>query len=205
MLHSPTALRSAFDHLGEAYIEFASELTEADLERAGLGEWNVRELLAHAIRAFSTTTAYLDASPSVDFVINTAGEYYRTALSSSPTLHADVAERGRVAGEALRHDPFGVVRSTVESACARVGLADDDAIVCTFAGQIPLLPYLATRIVESGVHLLDLHDALDRDIDLDPTVAEIVVITLVEAGNAYQVIRGLTGRRGLPVDFNILG
>jgi hypothetical protein len=121
-----------------------------------------------------------------------------------PNLHAGVAERGRIAAEGLRTDVAGVVRSTVEAACARVGLADDNAMVSLAASQMSLMSYLPTRIVEGAVHLLDLHDALGRDLDLDPVVAEIVLLTLVEISDARQVIRALTGRRDLPAGFNVL-
>lgn len=204
MLHSGVEIRAAFDRLGEAYIELAADLTAEEFGLPGLGEWTVRELLGHGVRAFSTAAAYLDAAPAGDFMIRTAGEYYRVALRSSPTLHADVAARGHLAGDELRDDPAGTVRSIVEAACARVGLADDDTIVNVFAGRIPLLEYLLTRIVEAGVHLLDLYAALDRDVVLGATVDEIVVLTLVEAGDANQVIRALTGRVDLPSGFNIL-
>jgi hypothetical protein len=204
VLHSSLALRTAFDYLGTEYIDFAAGLTHDELEQPGLGEWNVRELLAHALRAFGLAGAYLDAKPSTDFIIHSSGEYYRAVLGMGPNLHADVAERGRVAAEGLRSDVAGVVRSTVEAACARVGLADDNAMVSTPAAQMSLLAYLPTRIVEGAVHLLDLHEALSRELDLDPVVAEIVLLTLVEIGDARQVIRALTGRRDLPVGFNVL-
>ena len=204
MLHSGLEIRAAFDRLGGAYVELAADLTSVVLELPGLGEWTVRDLLGHGVRAFSTVAAYLDAAPSGDFTIRTAGEYYRVALNNSPTVHADVAARGRQAGSELRDNPADTVRSIIESACARVGLADDDKFVNVFAGRIPLLEYLLTRVVEAGVHLLDLYAALGRDIELGVTVNEIVVLTLVEAGDANQVIRALTGRGDLPSGFNIL-
>ena len=204
MLHSGTALRTSFDHLGEAYIELAASLSNEELQRHGLGEWNVRELIAHALRAFSTASLYLDASPSIDFTMHTSADYYHRVLTGNPALHAEIAERGRVAAAALHDDLVGVVRSTVEAACVRVGLAPDDAIVSTPFGQIALLPYLATRILEAGVHLLDLQRALGRDDDLDPTVAEIVALTLITAGDVPHLIRGLSGRDDLPAGFNVL-
>lgn len=204
MLHTSTAIRTAFDHLGESYIRLASDLTPEQVELAGLGEWNVRELLGHGIRAFSTAGTYLDASPTVDFTVYSAGEYYHRALSGGPSLHADVAARGHAAGDALRENLVGVVKSTVESACARVGLASDDDVVNTPMGQLSLLVYLATRIVEGGVHMLDLQRAVGIDAHLDPTVAEIVVLTLVDAGDIEQVILAITGRIALPIGFNIL-
>lgn len=197
-------MRTAFDHLAETYIRLAGDLTPEQLELPGLGEWNVRELLGHGIRAFSTAGTYLDADPVVDFTMYSAGEYYRRALSGGPSLHADVAARGRAAGDALRDDMLGVVRSILESACARVGLASDEAMVNTPMGQLSLLVYLATRIVEAGVHLLDLQRAIGIHAHLDPTVAEIAVLTLVDAGDIDQVILGLTGRVGFPTGFNIL-
>lgn len=205
MLHTSTAIRTAFDDLAETYIRLAGDLTAEQLELPGLGEWNVRELLGHGICAFSTAGTYLDAAPIADFTMYSAGEYYRRALSGGPSLHADVAARGHAAGDALRDDLVGVVRSTLEGACARVGQASDDDVVNTPIGQLSLVVYLATRIVEGGVHLLDLQRAIGVDAHLDPTVAEIVVLTLVEAGDIEQVILAITGRIALPVGYNILG
>ncbi|MUH51169.1 MAG: hypothetical protein F2789_08155 [Actinobacteria bacterium] len=197
-------MRTAFDHLGEAYIRLAADMSDEQFDLPGLGEWNVRELFAHAIRAYSTAATYLDAAPSSEVILYSAAEYYHTVLNGGPGLHAQVAARGHAAGEEMRDDPVGKVRSTIEAACVRVGLADDDAPVYTPFGQIALIDFLATRVVEAGVHMLDLQRALGLDDDLESTAAEIVVVALVAAGDAHQVIRALTGRGDLPADFNIL-
>ena len=207
MLHDAAALRSSFDHLGQQYIEFTRSLTEDALALPGLGEWTVRELLGHAIRAFSTAAHYLDAPATKDHRMRTPGEYYRGVLASSPGIHADVAERGKQAGAALGDDPgdvAGTVSTIVEAARARVAAADDDADVNTFAGQISLLSYLATRIVEGGVHLLDLQRAVGRPVGLDPHSAQIVLLTLAETGDVTTLILALAGRSQLPPGYNVL-
>jgi hypothetical protein len=210
MLHDSAALRTAFDQLGEQYIDFVRSISNEALTMPGLDDWTVRELLGHALRAFSTAAQYLDATPASNFRMHTAGEYYRTAFASNPMIHAEVAERGRQAGAALGSADAGIaeiaeiVEVTIRAACARVGAADDDADVNTFVGQIRLMPYLSTRIVEAGVHLLDLQRAVGARVGLDAVSAQIIVLTLTETGDVTQVILMLTGRSDVPSGFNVL-
>ena len=204
MLYSAAAVRTAFDELGQQYIELSMSLTPAQLELAGLGQWSVRQLLGHAIRAFSTAAANLDATPTVEFAVHTPGDYYRAAFSSGPTIHAEIAERGVHAGIALGPDVAATVSSTVTKARARIRAADDDDIVNHFTGRIPFVAYLATRVVEAGVHLLDLQRALGLPVAIDPGSAAIVLLTLASTGDVNQMILALTGRGDLPAGFNVL-
>lgn len=207
MLHDAAAVRAAFDHLGEQYIELTRSLDDADLAKPGLGQWTLRDLIAHAVRAFSTAAANLDATRSIEFTIHTAGEYFRTTFASSPNIHAEIAERGVRAGNELGADAAAVaatVERIITQACARVGDADDNSIVNHLVGQVPFVPYLATRVVEAGVHLLDVQRALGRPAELDRTTADIVLLTLAETGDVNQIILSITGRARLPPDYNVL-
>ncbi|MEO7397478.1 MAG: maleylpyruvate isomerase N-terminal domain-containing protein [Ilumatobacteraceae bacterium] len=206
MLHAASALRSVFALLGAQYIELSRTLTNEDLARPGLTGWTVQELLGHALRAFSTLESYLDAAPSTDVTMDGAGDYYRTVLAD-PTIHADVAERGRQAGAALgtsAAEVASIVETTVSTALARVDAADDHDDVNTFAGRIGLPAYLATRIVEAGVHLLDLQRAVGAPVNLDAATIEMVLVTLAEVGDATAIVLALTGRGALPTGFNVL-
>ena len=113
MLHDAAAVRAAFDDLGLQYIELAKSLHDSDLGLAGLGQWTVRDLLAHGVRAFSTAAANLDAARTLEFAIHTAGEYYRTTFASSPTIHAEIAERGVRAGNELGADAVSYTHLTL--------------------------------------------------------------------------------------------
>lgn len=203
MLHDAMPVRTAFDRLGRAYIDFARNLSTEDLLGPGLGEWSVRELLGHALRAFSTVAAYLDAPPTTGRRLTRASDYY-AAILTTPAVHEGVAERGRLAGVELGEHPADVVDATITAACARVVAASVDADVSTVVGQMALEPYLGTRIVEAGVHLLDLQRAVRMDVGLDPLSAEIVLHVLSERVEPTELILALTGRIDLPSGYNVL-
>ena len=88
---------------------------------------------------------------------------------------------------------------------ARVAATADDEPVNTFAGQITLSEYLATRVVEIGVHTLDLQRATGQLMELHPETSAVVLSVLTQLASPAPLILALTGRRSLPTDFNVLG
>ena len=204
MLQHPAAVRAAFDEGAATLLSTLRAITPEYWDRAGaLGEWTTRELAAHTLRAFVTIEGYLAAAPATDRVLSDAPEYYATVLSD-PTVHQGVASRARQAGRQLT-DPLGEAEATIERVLAQVAATADDEPVNTFAGQITLIEYLATRVVELGVHTLDLQRATGQHPQMHPDTAAIVLSVLIQLSSSLPVILALSGRAPLPDNFNALG
>ncbi|HQZ34118.1 MAG TPA: maleylpyruvate isomerase N-terminal domain-containing protein [Ilumatobacteraceae bacterium] len=204
MLQHPAAVRAAFEEGAATLLRALRAVTPEYWDRPGaLGEWTTRELTAHALRAFITVEAYLTAEPANDRVLADAAEYYSTVLSD-PTAHQGVAVRGRQAGRQLI-DPVGEAEATTERVLAQIAATADDEPVNTFAGQITLIEYLATRVVELGVHTLDIQRATGQFAELHRDTSSVVLAVLVQLAAPVPVILALSGRAPLPDNFNVLG
>lgn len=191
--------RSTYRTAARAFADLVDDVPDRAWSLPALGVWDVRALVGHTCRALTRVVDYLDR-PADTIACTTAAEYFVTALGrADERLHADVAERGVAAGNALGDDPAAAVRRQLAAVEDALGRADDP-VVSTFAGGMRLGVYLETRVFELTVHTLDLADALDRDPDLPPEALELTLHTLlavgVLAGRAPEVIRLLTGRRG---------
>jgi hypothetical protein len=203
MLHDPAAVRAAYDDAAASFLHTLGAMEPHHWELPGLGVLSVRELAAHTIRAFTTVEMYLNAEPTVDRVMADAGDYYRTVLSD-PGIHGQVASRARTAGAQLT-DPVGEAEVTVQRVLALVAGAGDDDPVNTFVGQIVLSEYLATRVVELGVHTLDLQRATGQLAALAGSSSEVILAVLTALAQPVPLILALTGRAALPTEYNVLG
>ena len=204
MLQHPAAVRAAFEEGSATLLRALRDITPEYWDRRGaLGDWSTRELTAHTLRAFVTIEGYLEAAPATDRVLADAAEYYATALSD-PTAHQGVAARARKAGRQLI-DPVGEAEATIERVLAQIAATADDEPVNTFAGQITLIEYLATRVVELGVHTLDIQRATGQMAELHPDTSAVVLAVLTQLTSPVPIILALTGRAPLPADFNALG
>ena len=203
MLQHPAAVRAAFEEGARTLLTTLHGITPEWWDRRGaLGDWTTRELTAHTLRAFLTVEGYLKAEPHSDRILSDAAEYYAVALSD-PTAHQGVAARARQAGRQLI-DPLGEAEATIEQVLALVAATADDEPVNTFAGQITLIEYLATRVVELGVHTLDLQRATGQHPELHPDTSAVVLSVLTQLAAPVPVILALTGRAPLPPEFNAL-
>jgi uncharacterized protein (TIGR03083 family) len=186
-------------------VAVVADIAEGQWDQPALGEWSVRELVAHASRAYTTIEQYLAPLGTID--IASAADYFRIALSA-PDVNAAVAERGRAEATQMGDDPLAEVRRRREVALSLLTSAPLGAVAVTFVGTMGLADYLATRVVELTVHTLDLCDALGRD-DEPPESAGLLslqVIAAVAAGHSQAVLlRALTGRRDLPGGFSAFG
>ncbi len=204
MLQHPAAVRAAFEEGSSTLMRTLRAITPEFWDRPGaLGDWTTRELAAHALRAYITIEGYLGAPPITDRVLADAVEYYAAALSD-PGVHQGVATRARQAGRQLI-DPVGEAEATIERVLALVAATADDEPVNTFAGQITLAEYLATRVVEIGAHTLDLQRATGQLAELHSNTSAVVLSVLVQLASPVPLILALTGRAALPAGYNALG
>lgn len=203
MLHDPAQVRAGFEQGAHTFLETMRAIDDGDWDKFGaLGDWNVRQLAAHAMRAFVTVDGYLSAPPTVDRVIPDAVEYYRIVLND-PTVHQGVSARAKQASRQII-DPLGEAEAVVARVLGVVAGSGDDDRVNTFAGSMTLIEYLATRVVEIGVHTLDLQRATRQHPSLHPDTSAVVLSVLTELASPVSLILALTGRESLPDGHNVL-
>lgn len=170
----------------------------------GLGEWDVRSLVGHTSRALLTVEAYLDR-PADRVEVGSAVAYFLRARTMADD--ATVAERGRLAGEALGTDPAAVA-GIATRVLARLEGCDGEEVVTTIAGGMRLAAYLPTRTFELVVHTADLAAAIG--VPAEPPAGpaaqalELATRLAVEAGTAAPLLRAITGREGLPAGWSVL-
>jgi hypothetical protein len=128
----------------------------------GLGEWDIRALVGHTSRALLTVEKYLD-QPADFAEIDTPAGYFRA--TGAAATDADVAERGRAAGNALGPHPHAAVAQIVQRVVPLVEGRQPDELISTIAGGMRLDAYLPTRTFELTVHTIDLETALGQHPD----------------------------------------
>jgi uncharacterized protein (TIGR03083 family) len=168
-----------------------------DWEAPGLGEWTVRELVAHTLRAYTTIETYLDATPTDDPVLPDATQYYRAAMRV-PGVHAGVAARGHEGGRALT-DPVAQAAAISTRVLARAGETPGDRLTQCIAGRIAFTDYLRTRTVELAVHTLDLQAALGAPRRMPAEVVAQCLDVLEPLADPVELLLSITGRAHLYV------
>lgn len=196
-----------FETASRGFREIVAQIGTDQLSQHGLGEWDVRALLGHASRAFVTIESYLMDDASGDVAVEDAAAYYRLAAASAG-LAADVAERGRAAGEALGDDPCAAVVEIVDRVTSLVGSTPDDARVRTPAGEMRLSDYLGTRAFEVTVHGIDLALATGQPIPAALSDAAAPAIDLcgriADPPARVALLMTLTGRQPLASEFSVV-
>jgi len=200
------AVREAFRDECARLGEVLRGLSEADLDRpTDCRPWRVRELLAHVRTGVGRLAGMLAAPAPPRAEVDAAG--YFGAAKFTPEVDAARVDSGRreareLDGPALVADFDRAWRATD----AAVAAAPPDRVVRTRHGDaMSLTEFLRTRVVEVGVHGLDLAAALDREPWLTPTAARVVAELLTggrpvppELGwDRLTLIRKTTGRSPL--------
>ena len=187
-------------------LDIFEKIPDSKWEEPGLGEWTVRELAAHTIRAWRTTLSYLDEALSADEPIP-AETYFAQALTG-PDVHVGVMLRGRDDARSLA-DPSATAKSIAREALQRVANETNDRLVPSRFGPLPLPEYLRTRAFELTVHGLDLARAAGVDIPASAAQHIHAATKLaIEVAAARQLslpaLLALTGRESLPEGFTVL-
>jgi uncharacterized protein (TIGR03083 family) len=201
--------RDWFDTAADGLLAVADVVRNDDLQRPGLGEWDVRSLLGHTSRSFLTIEGYLATEPGDVGHLADAAAYYRAA--STATAHADpsaITERGRAAGRDLGDRPAAQVRAIADRVRALVRSTPDDVPVATPFGTMTLLGYLPTRAFELTVHGIDLARAIDQDVPpalVDASAPATALCGAIASGEArVAALMALTGRTDLPPGFSVV-
>ncbi|WFF00281.1 maleylpyruvate isomerase N-terminal domain-containing protein [Micromonospora sp. WMMD964] len=198
--------RAAFSAECVRLTEVLADLVDADLDRpTDCPPWTVRELIAHIHTGVGRLADMLAASAPTRAEVDAAGYFSRAKFT--PQVDADRIAGGR--RDALQVDR-GALAAEVERAWrateAGVAAAPPGRVVRTRHGDAMLLTeFLRTRVVEVGVHGLDLAAALGRSPWLTAPAAEVIA-DLLTGGHPTPVglgwdrvtlIRKTTGRAAL--------
>jgi uncharacterized protein (TIGR03083 family) len=167
-----------------------------DWDRPGLGEWNVRELVAHTARAFVTIEDYVGGSGEV--TIHSPAEYYGTIVVL-PGIHTAVAERGHLAGAQIGDDPVAAVNELITRVLALVDATPLESVLDVRGGTMTLATYLPTRVLELVVHTDDLCRALDRQPEASANAVRSCaqILSGMLRPEHITVVRALLGRGSL--------
>ncbi|MET8352710.1 MULTISPECIES: maleylpyruvate isomerase N-terminal domain-containing protein [unclassified Micromonospora] len=199
-------VRVAFRAECARLTEILAELDDADLDRpTGCPPWTVRELIAHVRTGAGRLTDML-AAPAPPRAEVDAAEYFGAA-KFTPEVDAD-----RIAGG--RRDALQVDRAALATELDRAWRATDAAVAAApperlvrtrHGDAMRLTEFLRTRVLEVGVHGLDLAAALDRPPWLTAQAAAVIVDLLTDGRPApaelrwdrLTLIRKTTGRVAL--------
>jgi uncharacterized protein (TIGR03083 family) len=176
------AFRAEVERLGEVM----STLDEADLRRpTRCAPWSVHDLLAHVRTATGRLTVMLAEPPPPAADVDAAG-YYR----AERFLPAEDSERVRSAQDQAAAEGLAIITDydrTWRAVVELVATQPPDRPVRTRHGDAMRLDeFLVTRVVELGLHGLDLADALGRAPWLTDPAAEVIErLLLGDARSAY--------------------
>ncbi|MEU7778784.1 maleylpyruvate isomerase N-terminal domain-containing protein [Micromonospora parva] len=200
--------RAAFSAECARFTEVLTELTDDDLGRpTDCPPWTVGELIAHTRTGVGRLTDMLAAPAPPHAEVDAAG--YFGAAKFTAEVDAD-----RIAGG--QRDALPVDRAALATEFDRawrateaaVAAAAPDRVVRTRHGDAMRLgEFLRTRVVEVGVHGLDLAAALGRSPWLTPPAAAVIAELLTggrptPAGLGWDrltLIRKATGRTAVTV------
>src|SRR5829696_10417235 len=196
--------RDTFAEAAQAFVELVRAVPPDAWDGPGLGEWDLRSLVAHTSRSLITVETYLSQPANREDVVSAAA-YYAAISTIDP---AAVAGRGREAGRALGDDPVAAIQSLVTRVLGVVERAENP-LITSAAGGVRLRTYLPTRTFELVVHGLDIAAAAnlpapDYGYTLLSEVAEVAARAAVLQGRGLQLIRALTSRAPLPDGFSVV-
>jgi uncharacterized protein (TIGR03083 family) len=201
--------REWFAGASAAVVDLVATVPEDAWERPGLGEWSVRELVAHTLRAWTTVRDYLaEPVPAEGTPVLTAAEYLARGLVL-PGIHEGVAQRARDDVARLGTEPAGTARAVADEVTALVATVVDERLVPTRIGVMTVGEYLRTRSFELTVHGLDVARAVGLALPDDlagcvPPALVLVAEVAAERGLAAPLLEAATGRAPLPDDFSLL-
>lgn len=203
---SPT---ETFAQAGQVFAALVRDIPADAWDRPGLGEWDLRALVGHTSRSLITVETYL-GQPAEHEDVLTPADYYVAIkpLLASTADAASITERGRAAGEALGADPTAFVAELV-ARVVPLAAAAGDPVITTIAGGMRLRQYLPTRTFELVVHSFDIASAAGLpEPDFPRTVltetVSLAAAAAVALGSGPLLLRAVTGRSALPVDFSVV-
>lgn len=203
----PRGVRPAFHEAAAHLVATVGSLDAPALDGAGTRDWTMRELVAHAGRAFVATEVVLDAvvDPKTPRLASAAA-YFRMAMSS-PSVHEGITRRARDAAASLGDQPAPALQEQYARIAPRVDATPLTTEVQHAAGRLEFGAYLATRICELVLHAADVELALGRAPSAPEGSSRLVrdvMVELADRPDPLGVACVLSGR-AYPAGCNVLG
>jgi uncharacterized protein (TIGR03083 family) len=184
----------AFGEACEFFVSTVALVAAGDWERPGIGEWSVRELVAHANRAQTTVVDYIEHPQAP------------VAPGSDYFSDASISARAKQAVVDLADDPAAAVRAAADAAVGLVGRSGPETPVGMPMATITLAQYLPSRTAELVIHALDVGRAVGQELEVPASaLQECLRFVAQRAGQkaGLDVVLALTGRGSLPDGFSI--
>lgn len=188
---------AAFREASHWWRSLVGGIDDHQWDEPGLGEWTVRELVAHGNRALKTVFEYVDGPTKDPTPIPTAAEYLRVVLAEQ-TPHVHIAARAKREAAELG-DPITTTDDLAVRAQRVLDRMAPETDLHLFVGEMPLSQYLATRVLELVVHGTDLSEAIGLPSPPPAGAAKVALAVLADLATAEDLgtlARLLTGRSG---------
>lgn len=198
-------VRTALRYTSQWWRSIVGAVPDEQWDRPALGEWSVRELVAHTARAYRTIPSYIGGEVKDPTPIATAADYFRTVLAEE-TPHLHIAERARREAD-LETDWVSATDRLADEVITLVDSLPADKQMHLFVGVMPLDQYLATRVTELVVHGLDLAAAIGMQTEPPVEASRIVAdlfLDLARPSDVSGVVRLLSGRTPSSPLINVL-
>lgn len=186
-------LAKAYQQASHYFVDLVGRVSRDRYDDAGLGEWSVLELIAHANRSHTLLVEYTEQP------VAPAGSGYNTPEA--------IAARARASVAALGEDPPAAVATAARLARDLVADADVDAELGTPFGRRTLGDYLPIRVAELVVHGLDLARAVELNVAPPPNALRVTLHLIADMvdkrGAGADVVLALAGRTTLPEGFSV--
>ena len=185
----------AFNQASRFLVQAVRLVPDSGWTSPGLGDWDMRELVAHANRAHTTVRDYLTHPRSP---VASDSDYFSKAA---------VAGRAREAVAALGDNPAAAVAEKSDEVVSLVEMTSPDATIGSPAGTMTLSTYLPSRVAELTIHGLDIVRALGAELAVPaPALQESLAFVTgwsVREGKGTLVLLALSGRVRLPQHFSV--
>jgi uncharacterized protein (TIGR03083 family) len=192
-----TETAAAFREASHWWRSLVGGVEDHQWDQPALGEWTVRELVAHGNRALKTVFEYVDGPAKDPTPIATAAQYFRVVLAEQ-TPHVHIAARAKREAVELG-DPISITDDLAVRAQRVLDRTAPETDLHLFVGEMPLSQYLATRVLELVVHGTDLSEAIGIPSPPPAGAAKVALAVLVDLATAEDlgtIARLLTGRPG---------
>ena len=176
-------------------LTLCGSIPDGHWESPGLGDWSVRELVAHGNRAHTTVAQYLLEPQEPQ------------APGSSYFSDEAIAARAREAVAALGNDPVRAVEAAATTAIALIEQSSPERTISGPAGAMMLAQYLPSRTAELTVHGLDIALAVGAQLTAPATAVEaslaFVARLAARRNTGQQLLLAAVGRSPLPTGYSV--